>query len=143
MDFAMLTSFLAPFLPYLMNLGNKAAETAAGKLGEDALNKAKAIWEKLQPKVEAKEAAKEAAEDVAAAPEDEDSLASLRKQLKKILENDPALAKEIAFLMQEDGATNSSGATFLPTVTGNENKTVGQMQGSGKFAGNVDGNVTM
>jgi hypothetical protein len=133
MDIAVLTAFLAPFLPSLLKLGNKAAEAAAGKLGEDAWNKAKAIWEKLHPQVEAKEAA----------PEDEDSLASLRKQLKKILDNEPALAQEIAKLMQEDGATGSSGTMFQQTVTGNQNKTVGQMHGSGKFAGNVDGNVTM
>jgi hypothetical protein len=143
MDIAALTALLAPFLPSLMKLGNKAAEAAAGKLGEDAWNKAKAVWEKLHPKVEAKEAALEAATDVAAAPEDEDSLASLRKQLKKILDNDPTLAQEIAQLMQEDAATGSSGTAFQQNVTGNQNKTVGQMQGSGKFAGNVDGNVTM
>ena len=143
MDITVLTAFLAPFLPYLMNLGNKAVEGAAQKSGEDAWDKAKTIWEKLQPKVEAKEAALEAATDVAAEPKDEDSLASLRKQLKKILDNEPALAQEIEKLMQEDGATSSIGTTFQQTVTGNQNKSVGQMHGSGKFAGNVDGNVTM
>ncbi len=143
MDIAVLTAFLAPFLPYLMNLGNKAVEGAAQKSGEDAWDKAKTIWKKLQPKVEAKEAALEAATDVAAEPEDEDSVASLRRQLKKILDNEPALAQEIAQLMQGDAATGSSGTAFQQNVTGNQNKTVGQMQGSGKFAGNVDGNVTM
>ena len=54
MDIALLTKFLSPFLPFLMKLGEKASEKAAEKFGEDAWNKAKAIWAKLQFEVEAK-----------------------------------------------------------------------------------------
>ncbi|MEH2297641.1 MAG: hypothetical protein V7K88_00835 [Nostoc sp.] len=100
MDIALLVKFLAPCLPYLLNVGNKAVEGASQKVGEDVWNKAKAIWAKLHPKVEAKEAAKEAATDVAQKPEDEDLQASLRVQLKKILEADTALAEEIAQILQ-------------------------------------------
>ena len=100
MDIALLVKFLAPCLPYLLNVGNKAVEGASQKVGEDVWNKAKAIWAKLYPKVEAKEAAKEAATDVAQKPEDEDLQASLRVQLKKILEADTALAEEIAKILQ-------------------------------------------
>ncbi|WP_373525619.1 hypothetical protein [Nostoc sp.] len=100
MDIALLVKVLAPCLPFLFNMGNKAVEGASQKVGEDVWNKAKAIWAKLHPKVEAKEAAKEAATDVAQKPEDEDLQASLRVQLKKILEADTALAEEIAQILQ-------------------------------------------
>ncbi|GAB1538535.1 hypothetical protein NUACC21_11970 [Scytonema sp. NUACC21] len=101
MDIPLLVKFLAPCLPFLLNVGNKALEGASEKLGEDVWNKAKNIWGKLQPKVEAKEAAIEAAVDVAKNPELEDSQAALRQQLKKILESDSSLAAEIAKIFAE------------------------------------------
>ena len=100
MDIALIVKFLAPCLPFLLNVGNKAVEGASQKVGEDVWNKAKAIWAKLHPKVEAKEAAKEAAADVAENPENEDLQASLRVQLKKILDADTTLAEEIAKILQ-------------------------------------------
>ncbi len=84
MDIALIVKFLAPCLPFLLNMGGKVAEGASQKVGEDGWNKAKAIWAKLLPKVEAKEAAKEAAVDVAQNPDDEDLQASLRIQTMKI-----------------------------------------------------------
>ncbi len=143
MDAATLTAFLAPVLPFLLKVGSKAAEGAMQQVGVDTWGKAKAVWEKLRPKVEEKEAAKEAAEDVAAAPDDEDLQAALRVQLKKILEKNEALAKEIAQLMNSDAPTGLGGTTIQQKVTGDQNKSIGQMQGSGKVIGNVDGNVTM
>ncbi|MEI1376939.1 hypothetical protein PQG02_00900 [Nostoc sp. UHCC 0926] len=108
MDIALLVKFLAPCLPFLLNVGNKAVEGASQKVGEDVWNKAKAIWAKLHPKVEAKEAAKEAATDVAQKPEDEDLQTSLRVQLKKILEADTALAEEIAKIWEKTSSNNSA-----------------------------------
>ncbi|MBW4449831.1 MAG: hypothetical protein KME38_24070 [Spirirestis rafaelensis WJT71-NPBG6] len=101
MDIAILVKFLAPCLPFLLNVGNKAVEGASQKLGEDIWRKATVVWNKLQPKIEAKEAAIEAAVDVAKNPVDEDSIAALRQQLKKILENDSSLAAEIAKILEE------------------------------------------
>ncbi|BAY32730.1 hypothetical protein NIES2107_46200 [Nostoc carneum NIES-2107] len=108
MDIALIVKFLAPCLPFLLNVGNKAIEGASQKVGEDGWNKAKAIWAKLLPKVEAKEAAKEAAADVAQNPNDEDLQASLRVQLKKILDTDTALAEEIAKIWQETKSADAS-----------------------------------
>lgn len=150
MDPATLTAFLAPFLPTLMKLGGKILEGAAAKTGEtggtklteQAVNKAKAIWERLHPKVEAKESAKEAAKDVAKTPADEDARAALRLQLKKILEADPALAGAIAKIMQEDAPDGTLGTQIIQHVTGNQNQVIGQMTG-GKVFGNVTGNVTL
>jgi len=104
MDIAILVKFLAPCLPFLLNVGNKAVEGASQKLGEDVWRKATVVWDKLQPKVEAKEAAIEAAVDVAKNPVDEDSIAALRQQLKKILESDSSLAAEIAKILEESAA---------------------------------------
>lgn len=94
--------FLAPFLPYLLKAGEKAAEEAGEKLGEASWERAKALWGRLRPKVEAKPAALEAAQDVAAQPDDEDAQAALRRQLKKLLAEDQALAAEVARLMADE-----------------------------------------
>jgi hypothetical protein len=133
-----------------MNLGSKVLEGVAAKSGEttgteltkNALNKASAIWEKLFPKVEAKEAAKEAAEDVAKAPDDADSQAALRVQLKKILESDPELAEAIAKIMREDALDGTPGTQIVQHVTGNQNQVIGQVTGGNVF-GNITGNVNL
>jgi hypothetical protein len=106
---AALAAFLAPFLPHLIRLGEKAAEEAGARLGADGWKYAKALWMKLRPKVEEKPAAKEAVADVAERPEDEDALAALRQQLKKLLAADEALAREVEHVWREAeaaGATN-------------------------------------
>ncbi len=120
MDIALIVKFLAPCLPFLLKMGGKVAEGASQKVGEDAWNKAKAIWAKLHPKVEAKEAAKEAAADVAQNPDDEDLQASLRVQIKKILDSDTALAEEIAKIWQEtksaDGSVNLNAQSYDDSI---------------------------
>ncbi|MBD2338636.1 hypothetical protein H6G64_16810 [Calothrix sp. FACHB-156] len=120
MDIALIVKFLAPCLPFLLNVGNKAIEGASQKVGEDGWNKAKAIWDKLLPKVAAKEAAKEAAADVAQNPDDEDLQASLRVQIKKILDSDTALAEEIAKIWQEtksaDGSVNLNAQSYDESI---------------------------
>jgi hypothetical protein len=122
MDIAFLVKFLAPCLPFLINIGNKAVEGASQKVGEDVWHKAKAIWAKLHPKVEAKEAAKEAATDVAENPENQDLQASLRVQLKKILDADTALAEEIAKILQV--STDKSGDNIQVSANAYDNSSV-------------------
>jgi len=115
MDIALIVTILAPCLPFLMGLGQKAVEKGAEKLGEKGveglLPQARKIWEKLHPQVEAKAAAQEAAEDVAKSPDDADAVAALRQQLKKILEvpENAGLVKEIAEILAE-AEENSAGA---------------------------------
>jgi hypothetical protein len=102
---AQLVQLLAPFLPYLVKGVKLAGQEAARKLGEQAgeqaFEQAKALWDKLRPKIEARPAALEAAQDAAAHPDDEDALAALRLQLKKLLAEDPALAQELARLLAQ------------------------------------------
>ena len=106
MEIAALTAFLAPFLPSLIKAGEKAVEKAADAVSDDAFKYAKALWDKLKPGVEAKPAAKEAAEEVAAHPDDDDALASLRLQLRKLLEQDQGLVDDLARIWQEAQAAN-------------------------------------
>ena len=90
-----LITSLAPFLPYLLKMGEQAAEEAAKKLGAEAWEGAKALWAKLKPKVEANPAAQEAVQEAADHPEDADARAALRLQLRKLLAEDEALAYEV------------------------------------------------
>jgi hypothetical protein len=96
-----LTTFLAPYLPYLLKAGEKAAEEAGKKFGGEAWDQAKAIWQKLRPKVEAKPAAQEIVNDAAAATDDADVQAALRSQIRKLLTEDTTLAQEVDRLMQD------------------------------------------
>jgi len=128
---AQLVQLLAPYLPYLVKGIKLAGQEAAKKLGEKAseqgFDHAKALWEKLRPKVEAKPAALEAVQDAAEHPDDEDALAALRLQLKKLLAEDQPLAQELARLLQQ---AQAGGRTV--TASGNRSVAIG---------GNVSGSV--
>ncbi len=108
MDIALLTTFLAPFLPFLSNLGAKAAEEAAKKFGADSWEKAKAIWAKLGPKVEAKEEAKVAVGQVVAKPDSQARISVLQEELETLLKENPDLAAELAKIMESDAPAASS-----------------------------------
>jgi hypothetical protein len=137
MEITTLIAFLSPFLPFLLKLGDKAAEkateSAAGKFGEASWAKAQAVWEKLSPKVEAKESAKEAVLDVANAPEDEEFQIALKVQLKKMLAQDEALANAIAQILQADGSDGMPGVQIVQRVTGDRNQVIGQVTGGQIF----------
>ena len=98
---AILTTFLAPFLPYLLKKGEQAADAAIERFGEAAWKRAQALWGKLRPKVEDKEAAREATGDVAAAPDDELARSALQLQLRKLVADDPDLAAELAEMLDD------------------------------------------
>jgi hypothetical protein len=105
-EIAALTSFLAPFLPYVVRAGQKVAGKAADAIGDEAANYAQRLWERLRPGVEGKPAAQEAVEEVAKNPEDEDALGALRIQLRKLLEEDEGLAADLTKIWQEARAAN-------------------------------------
>jgi hypothetical protein len=124
------------------NTEGKATESASGKLGEAAFAKANMIWVKLNPLIETKLAAKEAAIDVANSPDDKDSQAALRVQLKKILEQDEKLFTEIAQILHNNSHDGFSGAAIFQNVEGDRNQIIGQVTG-GKVIGNITGNVEL
>ncbi len=98
---AVLAAFLAPCLPYLVKVGEQVAGQATEKLGAAVWERASALWAKLRPKVEGKEAAREAAADVAADPGDRRARTALELQLEKLLAGSPALARELAGMLEE------------------------------------------
>lgn len=113
---AILTTFLAPFLPYLLKQGEEAAQAAIGRFGAAAWKRAQKLWERLRPRLQDKEAARESAEDVAAAPDDELARASLQLQLRKLIGDDPDLARELAEMLEEnrrDGIMADNGAVVV------------------------------
>jgi hypothetical protein len=110
MDITLLANILAPALPALLGLGQKAIEKGAEKLGEKgAEGLVGQIWQRLKPKVEANPAALDIAKDVAKTPENPKAIASLEYQLEKILEDpeNAGLKAEIAKLLAESEEVKS------------------------------------
>lgn len=138
MNVIALTAFLTPFLPFLIKLGEKSAETAGSKLGEDAWNTAKKIWEKLHPKVEAKEDAKVAVEQVAAKPDSKPRQAVFQEELETLLKENPDLVEAIAQIMQEESPATKT-ASNKQTITNNEGQAINNMSNS--KAVKIDGDV--
>jgi len=129
MDIVTLTALLSPCLPFLMNLGGKAAESAASKIGSDTWDAAKKIWDKLSPKVEAKDDVKIAAEQLAAKPESDARKAVFQEELETLLKENPDLVQEIAKILAEASPEVIAGVQITQNVTGNKNLTIGQMTG--------------
>jgi hypothetical protein len=147
MEISTLTATIAPFLPFLLNLDNKAPESAA-------FSKAQAIWEILGSKIAANPTAQEAAIDLAQNPNDQDLQAALRVQLKKLLDQDAELSKAIACIVQHQSLAPTEIKQILPAdrqpqsikieqnVTGNNNQLIGTVSGGSVF-GNITGTVNI
>lgn len=124
MDIHQIVQGLAPLLPYLLKGGVEAAKAAAGELGKrlsaDGWEGLKKLAEKLQKKAEDKPALKEALDDAQAAPQDEDALAALRVQLRKLLQDDPDLLAEAA-----QALTSVQAAGVTVTATGDRSVAIG------------------
>ena len=123
-----LVVFLAPFLPYLVKVGEKAAEEAGKKISVSAWEQAKALWDKLRPRVEARPAAQEAVQDMTKTPNDEDARTVLRVQLKKLLAEDETLVEEIAQLMETKPKTTMA-STVIQQQAGDSAIQIGQVSG--------------
>ena len=140
MDVVVLTGLLSAALPFLMKMGDKAAESAGSKMGTDAWEMAKKIWDKLHPKVQTKPEVMKAAEAVAESPEDEDCREFLQKKLTKLLNEDPDLVAAIAQIAQanpEAAATVGSQFNQTNTITG-DGQAIGQIQsGDGQVVGQI------
>jgi len=137
-----LTDFLKPYLPFLMEMGVKAAGSASEKFGEDVWETAKKIWERLRPKLEAKDDARIAAEQVAAKPDSKARKDVFQEELETLLKENPDLAEEIAEILAERTLDGTSRLQIIQTITGNQNQVIGQVTG-GKVFGSVTGNVTI
>lgn len=120
-----LVAFLAPFLPYLLKAGDTAAEEAGKNLGTEAWNLAKAVWQKLQPKI-ADKAVQSTVENIAKAPNDPDAEVSFRFILKQLLADDSALAADLVRML---GEMRSAGMNVI--ASGNRSVAIsGNISGS-------------
>src|SRR6267143_2543958 len=90
-----LVQVLAPFLPYLVKVGEGLGTRAAQQVEDTGWDLATKLWGRLGAKVDARPSVKEAAADVAAQPADEDARAALRVQMRKLLADEPLLQREL------------------------------------------------
>lgn len=134
-DIALLTTNTWTVLqPYLPILATKAAEEIGKKVPE-AVGK---IWNAIQKKFDTKAAAKEALEDLLKSPEDSDTQAAFRQQLKKVMAEDESFANDLAKLLEAAGDTYEASLTGDGALAqGPGAKAVGK--GGVMIGGNVSG----
>ena len=113
--------------PYLAEGGKELAKKVGGEAGDRIVR----LYDKIKAKLTGGGA--EALADLEKQPEDADSQAALRVQIKKALEADPAFQAEVAKLVNEietrDGDTIHK---LIANVTGDRNVT-NQIVGSGNM----------
>jgi len=95
-----IATFLMPLLPYLLKIGDKAAEDVGKKIGGEAWDKAKALWDKLRRK----KSVEQVAQTAAALPDNQALREALREEIARALQEDSALRQEVARLWGEAGA---------------------------------------
>jgi hypothetical protein len=100
---AAVVTMLAPFTPFLIEVGKaggkKLAEVMAEKGGEAAWKKAQALWDKLQTRFQDDAEVQSAATVVAVKPEDEARQTMLAEVLGARLQENPALVQELFDLL--------------------------------------------
>lgn len=103
MDFQLIatavSTFLAPFTPYLINagkdVGDKFAKLIIEKGGEAVWKKAQELWGRIEASLGSDPEVKGAAMMVSAKPEDEDRQKMLAEILAARLQQNPALGEEL------------------------------------------------
>src|SRR4051812_40187199 len=98
-----LVTYLTPFLPYLQKAGETVGEEVAKKFGEGVWERAKALWGKVGPRVAEQSQAQSAVETLVKRPDDPRARGAVELHLEEILAANPALASEIAKLLEAAG----------------------------------------
>ncbi len=134
-------SAAALLTPYLVKAAGKAAEKIGEKTVEMMPTAVGRLWQAITAGFSGKPAAEEAVKDLTAKPQDEDNVASFRKELKKALEADARFAGELARLLGD--AQRESVQTINNTGSGAVATGGGVAAGQGGIAigGNVYGNL--
>jgi hypothetical protein len=101
-----ISAFLLPLLPYLLKVGDKAAEEVGKKIGGEGWERAKALWDKLRRKKNVEQVAQTAA----ALPDNQALREALREEIARALTEDPALREEVTtiFSRVEVGDVNAA-----------------------------------
>lgn len=131
---ASVTAFLAP---YLVKAGAKMADEAVEHLPEAVAGLWKAISERFKSKPEATAAAN----DLTAKPDEPDNQADFRKQLRRLLEEDPAFAQQVETQFKKAEASVSI------NIQGDGAAATGGSVAAGKggiaVGGSVSGNIVL
>ena len=124
-------TFLLPLLPYLLKVGDKAAEEVGKKIGGEAWERAKALWAKLGRK----ERVQKAAEAAVTLPDNPAIRQGVETEIARALAEDPALRQEIVRLWDEAEA-----ASVTVTAVGDRSVAVGgSVSGSMIVTGDQNG----
>jgi hypothetical protein len=89
---------LIPFLPYLLRIGDAAADEVGRRMGAAGWERAQALWERLYPR----RSVEPVAQAVVASPDNRALHEALREEIARALAEDEALQKEILRLMQSE-----------------------------------------
>lgn len=141
MEMALITSTAAAattlLTPYLVKAGEKAAEEV-GKHLPSALGR---LWSAMTARFKGKPAAEESLTDLVARPDDDDTVAAFRNQLRKLMESNPDFARELAELLRS--ARSEAGDTIVVTGSGAVATGGGVAAGKGGVAvkGDVHGGI--
>lgn len=95
MSIELAAAAVAALLPYLTEAGKEAAKTVGRETAEAGTKLLGWVREKLTGR------AKESLDDLVAQPDSEDNQADLRKQLAKLLDEQPQLASELHPLVSQ------------------------------------------
>lgn len=130
------TATVSLLVPYLQTLGEEIARKAGGdigaKLGEEAWNKAKQLYQTVRAKFCAKPDSAKVISALEKRPGDQDVQAAARFHLKDMMAADEEFAKQLANILREASEAGAD-TVFHTTVLGSVQKLV-QM-------GNVYGDV--
>jgi hypothetical protein len=130
---------LAALLPYLPKVAEKAAE----KVGEGIPAAVGKLWQAVRGRMEGKETSKEALNDLTAEPESAELQTVFKVQLKKLMAQDEAFAKELLQLTEEIAPQGDAYRAVLhgdgAVAQGTGARAVGA--GGVLIGGNADGNV--
>lgn len=123
-------------VPYLKSFGEglakKAGEEIGSKSGETALSKAKYLYETVKAKFSAKPDTAKAINALEKSPDDGDTQAVVRFQLKDIMATDESFANELASILKEASEAGVD-IVFNTTISGD----VQNLVQIGKVIGNL------
>ncbi len=89
--------FLLPLLPYLLKMGERAAEEMSRKIGDEVWDKAKTLWDSLGRK----DRVKSAAESAATLSDNPAARQAFVEEILRALKEDPALRGETTRIVSE------------------------------------------
>ncbi len=100
---------VALLVSYFKDIIAGSAKHIGSEITEKALVKSQPVYDLVKAKLHGTLAGTEALVDLEKAPEDKDTQASVRLQLKKVLEREPELLAQLQKMLQEAGCFEGAG----------------------------------